>query len=1088
MQESKRNRAVPVVFLIVVIFVSLLCGSFLLNQSQTKNPLILEADNQAYTFTVPGGDRVFIGDPKASKFYPEVQLSRWNQECSLKLTFICEENIKDIKLETNMLTCSASNIGFRFYPLNPSEQNELGGLEYELILNQKPSNNVLTFNVATENLQFYYQPELTEEEIRQGCVQPDNVVGSYAVYHNSKTGNIYTTGKAFHIYRPQLVDTDGRKEWAMLNLSENGFLTITLPQTFLDEAIYPVTVDPTIGYTTIGASSNCLYGAIGNDHNHIRSSAWTTTEAGTATSITVALKVSYLETISAQVGFYKHINNVALLASKTQNVATTTSFQWFTFTLTSTNLMADMGYLFCVASTTQVGAGEGSTYVAYDSGATNQGHWKRGASTLPSNFVVYDWLHENNRYSIYCTYTAVANNPPNTPTLSNPANSSRFNLSASASFSWSFIDPDAGYQSAYQFQLADNPGFSSPIINPGKTASTGWLYRKSHVINAATGAGTNYPIKICVSRDSLTDSGDTVYVGTRCKTDFGDIRFTSADGVTQLDYWMESNAASGSDAATGTFWVRIPEDLSTASRTIYLYYGNSAATTTSNGAATFAFFDDFDVDKSKWTGNTDKMSLSGSVMTLTTSHSAETWYMMFGGSLSITPDTGGGSGSSSAGSSGNLACTWGILVYRVLPGGGTVQITSGTPVAQVTRSVDGAGYQSNTWSCPQTTLVRTDRIRIDVYVQLGSTGWRPQSYFVTSQLDSNKLSASTWTVYLYTRRSYSGSMTTAYFTYGGGYNNRAENVVWSAFEDSPPTGTAAITGNVNVSPPYALRARIQLPEIFSAAGGVIALRSPTSTDRCDFLKNYDNTPTWFKQIRCFTSGTPTTADTNIEHYSYWRTFEIKWTTTSTVFLQDDVAVTGSPLTSNIPTVNLAAYLKSINSYQLSSDWILLRKYVNPEPAHGVWGSEEFLGSTTQILPAAARTYYWRIKTWDNKDAASEWSTSITLLVDQIKLATCGIVINTVDVNTGGKVWYQAVYEADSTPFTGTSGTLYLNGDLMNWTANGWTYDFPYSMSGSQAVFQITSVADTNYGLTAINNAAGNVVLNWATMGITISKP
>jgi hypothetical protein len=59
---------------------------------------------------------------------------------------------------------------------------------------------------------------------------------------------------------------------------------------------------------------------------------------------------------------------------------------------------------------------------------------------------------------------------------------------------------------------------------------------------------------------------------------------------------------------------------------------------------------------------------------------------------------------------------------------------------------------------------------------------------------------------------------------------------------------------------------------------------------------------------------------------------------------------------------------------------------------------------------------------------------------------------------------------------------------MVWATDRWTYAFPYPTSGSQAVFQVTSVADTNYGLTTINNAAGNVVLNWATMGITITKP
>jgi hypothetical protein len=44
------------------------------------------------------------------------------------------------------------------------------------------------------------------------------------------------------------------------------------------------------------------------------------------------------------------------------------------------------------------------------------------------------------------------------------------------------------------------------------------------------------------------------------------------------------------------FWVKIPDDLSTNSATIYIYYGNSAATTTSNGPATFLMFRDVVAD------------------------------------------------------------------------------------------------------------------------------------------------------------------------------------------------------------------------------------------------------------------------------------------------------------------------------------------------------------------------------------------------------------------------------------------------------------------------------------------------------------
>src|SRR5262249_48036111 len=87
---------------------------------------------------------------------------------------------------------------------------------------------------------------------------------------------------------------------------------------------------------------------------------------------------------------------------------------------------------------------------------------------------------------------------------------------------------------------------------------------------------------------------------TKPRSDGGDIRFTDSDGVTLLPYWIEGwNAGSGS----ASVWVKVPT-IPAAGTTIYLYYGNAAATTASNGSSTFNFFDDFEsgvIDSGKWT-------------------------------------------------------------------------------------------------------------------------------------------------------------------------------------------------------------------------------------------------------------------------------------------------------------------------------------------------------------------------------------------------------------------------------------------------------------------------------------------------------
>jgi len=92
-------------------------------------------------------------------------------------------------------------------------------------------------------------------------------------------------------------------------------------------------------------------------------------------------------------------------------------------------------------------------------------------------------------------------------------------------------------------------------------------------------------------------SAETVLAEGHCRPDFGDVRFTDDDGVTLLDYWMETKV----DGEYATFWVEVADDLGSADRTIYVYYGKSDAATTSSPEDTFLFFDHFDGDLSKWT-------------------------------------------------------------------------------------------------------------------------------------------------------------------------------------------------------------------------------------------------------------------------------------------------------------------------------------------------------------------------------------------------------------------------------------------------------------------------------------------------------
>jgi len=115
----------------------------------------------------------------------------------------------------------------------------------------------------------------------------------------------------------------------------------------------------------------------------------------------------------------------------------------------------------------------------------------------------------------------------------------------------------------------------------------GWSCRKSHLITASVGAGTNYQVGIKVYKTTGTDGTEVVngvtfgkvYVGSNCRDDFGDIRFTDDDGFTELDYWQDPDyLVSGTSSV---FWVEVKDTLE-SDATICVYYNNAAQTTTSN--------------------------------------------------------------------------------------------------------------------------------------------------------------------------------------------------------------------------------------------------------------------------------------------------------------------------------------------------------------------------------------------------------------------------------------------------------------------------------------------------------------------------
>lgn len=288
--------------------------------------------------------------------------------------------------------------------------------QFNITLSRLVAISSISIAIETSNLAFYYQPPLNQELVGKEYegwkinethaiddkgflrnYRPLNVVGSYAVYSTTKWGNQYKTGKLFHIYRPLLIDAKGKTSWATLNITKTA-LTITLPQAFLASATYPVTVDPTFGYTSLGASTSRNPGDYINGGLPLSQPS-----AGTVDNIIVALKADGAVTNNAKCGIYKHVDSSFLTNGATDQFALdlTTSFQWFTLTYTSKpSLVVSTDYVISVwVDHTGI-----DNFIAIDSGYTGYMHQRAQGytGTFPNPITWTDTY--NYIVSIYATY------------------------------------------------------------------------------------------------------------------------------------------------------------------------------------------------------------------------------------------------------------------------------------------------------------------------------------------------------------------------------------------------------------------------------------------------------------------------------------------------------------------------------------------------------------------------------------------------------------------------------------------------------------------------------------------------------------
>jgi len=365
-----------------------------------------------------------FGGKTLEVFTPSLKMTRWDE---VNFELDPEPIIGSIPLKNRKLNFIGKKIKYitpkkelHFYNIEPNEKLREGGYEFEVILKEKPSTNKLEFTIKTKGLKFYYQPPLTEEikvgdedgrivkvtetdayaknekgELISVTHRPENVVGSYAVYHatkgaisNVKGGKLYRAGKAFHIYRPRIEDANGNWTWGKLNIDEKkGILTIEIDQNFLDKAVYPVKIDPTFGCTAVGGT--CGY-------FDFDGSKFTAPEDGTVTSISM-----YLSSGTSDINFGYYNDNSGVVGTHVAHgtaISNSPTTDWKTIDVSGSVTGNNVYWLIGQSST-------GSVYDCYDSGGNDQ-------EAFDDSWTFDDWSDNPNVLayfdsvvSIYCTYT-----------------------------------------------------------------------------------------------------------------------------------------------------------------------------------------------------------------------------------------------------------------------------------------------------------------------------------------------------------------------------------------------------------------------------------------------------------------------------------------------------------------------------------------------------------------------------------------------------------------------------------------------------------------------------------------------------------
>jgi len=241
--------------------------------------------------------------------YSDAELNKWDK---LKLKHDNFDWVDD---------CKRDDAGWHY-------SNEENGFEFEVELTEPPVSLSVPFSVQAKNCKFLYQGRLSRTERLMGAERFPHVEGSYAIYRNDDKFE-KSLSKLCHIYRPIAIDKNGDKYFCDIRIDstsqvgEDFFATVSavLPEQLENVDLYPIILDPTLGYTSIGGTEH-------NTHNIVSGIIVTTgTGSGPLQHMDVYLKADAANNKYAY-GVYTSSNNTLLANTPNHTAAAAEAAAW----------------------------------------------------------------------------------------------------------------------------------------------------------------------------------------------------------------------------------------------------------------------------------------------------------------------------------------------------------------------------------------------------------------------------------------------------------------------------------------------------------------------------------------------------------------------------------------------------------------------------------------------------------------------------------------------------------------------------------------------------------------------------------------